>query len=42
MEAYRTVYVYVRETFAGTLKETDFGYSFVYDNDYLASENSSK
>lgn len=41
MEAYRTSYVYVRETFAGTLKETDFGYSFVYDNDYLASENPS-
>ena len=41
MEAYRTAYVYVRKTFAGTLKETDFGYSFVYDNDYLASENPS-
>ena len=41
MEAYRAAYVYVRETFAGTLKETDFGYSFVYDNDYLASENPS-
>lgn len=41
MEAYRTAYVYVRETFAGTLKETDFGYSFVYDNNYLASENPS-
>ena len=39
MEAYRTAYVYVRETFAGTLKETDFGYSFTYDNDYLESEN---
>ena len=39
MEAYRTAYVYVRETFAGTLKETDFGYSFIYDKDYLESEN---
>ena len=39
MEAYRTAYVYVRETFAGILKETDFGYSFIYDNDYLKSEN---
>jgi len=38
MEAYRTAYVYVRETFAGTLKETDFGYSFIYDNEYLESE----
>ena len=41
MEAYRTAYVYVRETFAGTLKETDSGYSFIYDNDYLESENPS-
>ena len=30
MEAYRTAYVYVREAFAGTLKETDYGYSFIY------------
>ncbi len=35
MEAYRTAYVYVRETFAGILKETDYGYSFVYDKEYL-------
>jgi len=35
MEAYRTAYVYVRDTFAGTLKETDSGYSFIYDNNYL-------
>ena len=39
MEAYRTAYVYVRETFAGILKETDSGYSFIYDSDYLNSEN---
>ena len=39
MEAYRTAYVYVREVFAGILKETDYGYSFVYDDDYLKSEN---
>lgn len=38
MEAYRTAYVYVRDAFAGTLKETDYGYSFVYDSDYLTSE----
>lgn len=41
MEAYRTAYVYVRETFAGTLKETDYGYSFVYDGTYLAREDAS-
>ena len=41
MDAYRTAYVYLRETFAGTLKETDSGYSFIYDSAYLANENSS-
>ena len=41
MEAYRTAYVYVRETFAGTLKETDFGYSFIYDDEYQSKENPS-
>ena len=41
MEAYRTAYVYVREVFAGTLKETDAGYSFIYDSKYLADVNSS-
>ena len=39
MEAYRTAYVYIRNAFAGILKETDSGYSFVYDSDYLESEN---
>jgi hypothetical protein len=34
-ESYRTVYVYVRDAFAGTLQETDSGYSFQYDPDYL-------
>ena len=38
MEAYRTAFVYVREEFAGVLRETDYGYSFQYDKDYLASE----
>ena len=39
MEAYRTAYIYVRDTFAGILKETDAGYSFIYDYDYLNSRN---
>ena len=39
MEAYRTANVYVRNAFAGTLKETDSGYSFIYDSEYLESEN---
>ena len=38
MEAYRTAYVYVRDTFAGILKETDSGYFFRYDDAYLMSE----
>ncbi len=38
MEAYRTAYVYVRDTFAGILRETDSGYSFIYDDDYLILE----
>ena len=39
MDVYRTAYVYVRDAFAGTLKETDSGYSFVYDSVYLDTEN---
>ncbi|NLD34323.1 MAG: phosphatidylinositol kinase [Clostridiales bacterium] len=33
--AFRTARVYVREDFAGLLRETDSGYSFAYDADYL-------
>ena len=40
MEAYRTAYVYVREVFAGELKETDFGYSFKYNEEYLKRQDS--
>lgn len=39
MEAFRTAYVYVRNIFAGTLCETDSGYSFSYDKDYLKADN---
>lgn len=38
MDAYRTAYVYVRDTFAGILQETDSGYSFSYDSAYLKSD----
>ena len=38
MEPFRTALVYVRNVFAGTLAETDFGYSFSYDNNYLKSD----
>lgn len=34
-ESYRTAYVYVNNRFAGVLKETDNGYSFIYDAAYL-------
>lgn len=36
-EAYRTAYIYVRERLAGILRETDAGYSFCYDGEYLKS-----
>ncbi|MBR2028392.1 MAG: HipA N-terminal domain-containing protein [Oscillospiraceae bacterium] len=35
----RTAYIYVCDTFAGILKETDDGYSFEYDREYLEGEN---
>ena len=37
-EAFRTAQVYVRDAFAGILRETDAGYSFAYDAGYLANE----
>ena len=41
MDAFRNAYVYVRNVFAGVLSETDSGYRFAYDEDYLRSENAS-
>lgn len=41
MDVFRTAYVYVRNIFAGTLWETDEGYSFAYDKDYLKSDTTS-
>lgn len=41
MSAYRTAKIYVRNTFAGLLKETDSGYTFAYDKEYLYGENPS-
>ncbi len=41
MDAFRTAYVYVRNIFAGTLCETDEGYSFAYDEEYLKSNTAS-
>ncbi|MEE0762348.1 phosphatidylinositol kinase [Anaeromassilibacillus sp. An172] len=39
MQTLRTAYVYVRNIYAGELKETDSGYSFLYDENYLLSQN---
>ena len=41
MDAFRKAYVYVRNVFAGILAETDSGYSFTYDEEYLESEHPS-
>ncbi|MFS6555608.1 HipA N-terminal domain-containing protein, partial [Parabacteroides distasonis] len=41
MSVFRTAYVYVRNNFAGILSETDEGYSFKYDTEYLESEMAS-
>ena len=38
MTVYRTAFVYIRNIFAGTLSETDDGYLFEYDKEYLTSE----
>lgn len=40
MSAFRIAYVYVRNVFAGVLKEVDDGYSFIYDTDYLKLQQS--
>lgn len=40
-DTYRTAYVYVRNCLAGILCETDAGYSFTYDSDYLQRSDAS-
>ena len=40
-ETYRTAYVYVRNEFAGILCETDYGYFFQYDENYLQTADAS-
>lgn len=39
--SYRTAYIYVRDLFAGELRETDSGYSFQYDTEYLKDPKAS-
>ena len=41
MNSFRTAYVYVRNSFAGVLSETDAGYAFEYDKEYLNSSAAS-
>ena len=36
-QEYRTAFVYVQDSFAGTLQETDEGYMFKYDEHYLSN-----
>ena len=38
-QAFRTAFVYVRDSFAGTLRETDEGYVFQYETEYLSNPN---
>ncbi len=41
MNVFRSAYIYVRSTFAGVLSETDEGYAFQYDSDYLQDNHAS-
>ena len=41
MDVFRNAYVYVRGVFAGKLCETDEGYSFSYDAEYLRRDGAS-
>lgn len=41
MNSYRTAYIYVGDAYAGVLEETDDGYSFAYDSDYLNRDDAS-
>lgn len=38
VETLRSGKVFVRNTYAGDLRETDYGYSFKYDEKYLKSD----
>lgn len=41
MGTYREAYVFVRKELAGVLKETDEGYCFKYDDEYLVRADAS-
>ncbi len=39
MSEYRRGYIYVQGEYAGILEETDEGYTFCYDTEYMKKEN---
>lgn len=39
MTPFRTAYIYVNDIFAGLLSETENGYVFSYDQDYINSKD---
>ena len=39
MAAFRTGYVYIERCYAGQISETEDGYRFIYDKDYLSRED---
>ncbi len=39
MTPFRTAYIYVNDIFVGLLSETENGYIFSYDHDYISSKN---
>ena len=39
--AFRTADIYVRDTLAGQLRETEEGYQFIYNEEYLHAEDAS-
>ena len=39
MGAFRKAHIYIRDVFAGVLEETDDGYSFSYDSEFLKRED---
>jgi len=41
METFRKANIYVRDIFAGILSETDEGYTFSYNSEYLLRDNAS-
>ena len=38
-DTFRHAYVYIRNMYAGILSETDDGYTFSYDNEYIHKNN---